>query len=419
MAPKFYYKLPPGAKGTDQFFLIYQHHKHRAKEAEALTLLRRVASLVKPIMRQRSWKVHTLSEFYPSTARLLGLNVNHGDKICLRLRQHYDERVFLPYEEIVDTMLHELCHIVHGEHNAKFHALWNQLRLECERLIRNGYTGEGFLSEGRRLGGREAPFDATRRIAAISAPPAATGKRPSVFTTVPGQKLGGTPAWGNMDMRKLITDAAEKRRKINEGCASGTQAGQSLAEEALRNGFKTQAEEDDANDRAIIQSFIDLIQQEGKERYGNSYIPPSAANPVGPQSAKQVSAPQSACSHDFPAPQPGRIEDDAYGYAWSCPRCTLANPPMFLCCEACGQERPTVVDVASSDSLAPGQKRRIVHSGDFSDSYQRSKSQKSQNDSAYTGIPEPSEWGCHRCAKFRDREWWACSSCGSLKASPS
>lgn len=85
----------------------YQHEKHRPREAEALTTLRKVVSMVKPIMRQRMWRVGTLCEFYPSTQNLLGLNVNHGERICLRLRQPYDERQFLPIEQVVDTMLHE------------------------------------------------------------------------------------------------------------------------------------------------------------------------------------------------------------------------------------------------------------------------------------------------------------------------
>jgi DNA-dependent metalloprotease WSS1 len=85
----------------------YQHEKQRPREAEALLTLRKVASLVKPIMRQRNWRVGTLCEFYPHESNLLGLNVNAGQKVCLRLRYPSDERQFLPIEQIVDTMLHE------------------------------------------------------------------------------------------------------------------------------------------------------------------------------------------------------------------------------------------------------------------------------------------------------------------------
>lgn len=91
----------------DPLVFEYQHDRHRSRESEALTMLKKIASLVKPIMRRRTWKVGTLSEFYPHQQNLLGLNINRGQKICLRLRYPYDERQFLPLEQVVDTMLHE------------------------------------------------------------------------------------------------------------------------------------------------------------------------------------------------------------------------------------------------------------------------------------------------------------------------
>lgn len=36
-----------------------------------------------------------------------GLNIDHGRKICIRLRQPYDENAFLELEDCVYTMLHE------------------------------------------------------------------------------------------------------------------------------------------------------------------------------------------------------------------------------------------------------------------------------------------------------------------------
>ena len=91
----------------DPLVVEYQHDKHRPRESEALLILQKIASLVKPIMRQRDWKIGTLSEFYPAQKNLLGLNINAGQKICLRLRYPSDERQFLPLEQVVDTMLHE------------------------------------------------------------------------------------------------------------------------------------------------------------------------------------------------------------------------------------------------------------------------------------------------------------------------
>lgn len=85
----------------------YQHDKRLPRGDEALMKLQKVASLVKPIMRQRCWRVGTLCEFYPKERNLLGLNINKGQKICLRLRYPSDKNQFIPIEQVVDTMLHE------------------------------------------------------------------------------------------------------------------------------------------------------------------------------------------------------------------------------------------------------------------------------------------------------------------------
>lgn len=91
----------------DPVIIEYEHEKFRPREADALHTLRIVASLVKPLMRRRGWKVGILTEFWPPEKNLLGLNWNRGQKICLRLRYPYDEQQFLPLEDVVDTMLHE------------------------------------------------------------------------------------------------------------------------------------------------------------------------------------------------------------------------------------------------------------------------------------------------------------------------
>lgn len=157
----------------------YEHEKFRPREAEAKKILWKVASLVKPIMRQRGWKVGTLAEFWPPEEFLLGRNYCRGQKICLRLRPFNDERQFYPIEVIADIMLHELCHIVHNSHDEHFQALWNQLRYEyCQlvpryqthdnkQLIWKGFLGKGCLSTGHnRRGGDGSKNPAEARVAA-------------------------------------------------------------------------------------------------------------------------------------------------------------------------------------------------------------------------------------------------------------
>ncbi len=119
----------------DAHFDAYEHLKHLPREDEALHTLRKVASMVKPIMRKRGWKVGTLCEFLPEDPRLqgqfessssrvrtvsglllsdatdlplvAGLNINRSERICVRLRYTPDPRQFIPLDHVIDTMLHE------------------------------------------------------------------------------------------------------------------------------------------------------------------------------------------------------------------------------------------------------------------------------------------------------------------------
>jgi hypothetical protein len=53
----------------------YSHLKKFSRGDEALLKLKKIASLVKPIMRARNWRVGVLAEFYPDSQNLLGERV--------------------------------------------------------------------------------------------------------------------------------------------------------------------------------------------------------------------------------------------------------------------------------------------------------------------------------------------------------
>ena len=194
-------------------------------------------------------------------ANLLGLNINRGYKICIRLRYHNNPDLFLPMEQCVDTMLHELSHIIWGDHDGNFHRLWDELRDEWETLTRKGYTGEGFLSKGERLGGgRAPPPHEMRRLARANAE---KRQRQQKLSKGSGQRLGGNPLHlQGVDVRQIIADQVTRRNTINKGCASGRQDSIKLSDQAGRDSFKTKAEEDDANNRAIAQALYELMEEE-------------------------------------------------------------------------------------------------------------------------------------------------------------
>lgn len=260
----------------EPLFASYEHLQGPPRADSALDMLRKVASLVKPIMRKRGWRVRILAEFLPQESNLLGLNINKGYKICIRLRYHNNPDLFLPLEEVVDTMLHELSHNVWSDHDSNFHALWEELRDEHETLVRKGYSGEGFLGEGRKLGGRHGnvlPQHEMRRLARASA-----DKRKTTRTLAKGsgQRLGGVPIHHGQDIRQVIVNRITRRNTIDKGCGSGRKDADKISDRNDGQTFKTKAEEDDANDRAIAEALYDLIEEEEDRKTKGTFQKPPA-----------------------------------------------------------------------------------------------------------------------------------------------
>lgn len=188
--------------------------KRRARSDQALDLLHKISALVKPIMKNHGLKVGTLCEFYPKNKSLLGLNVNHGVKICLRLRFPSNENDFLPFESILGTALHELSHNKFGPHDAKFYKYLDELTKEMELLMAQGYTGDGFFSKGNTLGGRNLSLAEARKKSADILEHRAT------LSAGSGQKLGGSSKPKGQSIKDLIRQAAERRAADATSCGN-------------------------------------------------------------------------------------------------------------------------------------------------------------------------------------------------------
>lgn len=429
----------------------FEHLSEKRRAAEALEKLKKIASLVKPLMRQRNWRVGTLAEFYPAEHNLLGLNINQGQKICLRLRYPGDDTQFLPIENVVDTMLHELAHNVHGPHDQHFHALWDKLRDEHEALLRKGYTGEGFLGKGQRLGGQRIPMSEARRQAR-----AAAEKRRN-FTAGSGQRLGGTGIGRGQDPRKVIADAIQKRLNIEKGCASNTDRGRQIArEEEVKNDKVTRTiiDHEDEDEAAVMQAYIELIQEDEKQQLGNDYIAPSQSNPAGIKavptspntllkqqqeiernlqaSRNGTSTPQQAFAPP-PGPPPKKQRSVTppkppsapAPETWTCEICTLINPLNFLTCDACSTERPPIYNPSPSPPHHTSTNGHLKPKDRDRDPYVanqlKPRSSAAENlkrfeqQSAYKKA-QPIGWKCH-CGNFMEQEWWSCARCGRMKPS--
>lgn len=61
---------------SQNLVLSFEHLKTRPRANQAIGILQRIASLVKPIMKEHGWKLPVLAEFFPDDPRLQG-NSSH------------------------------------------------------------------------------------------------------------------------------------------------------------------------------------------------------------------------------------------------------------------------------------------------------------------------------------------------------
>lgn len=62
---------------------------------------------------------------------------------------------------------------------------------------------------------------------------------------------------------------------MDRGCASGTADAGRLADQASRQTFKTKAEEDDANDRAIAEALLELMEEDEARKMQDTFSAPA------------------------------------------------------------------------------------------------------------------------------------------------
>uniref|UniRef100_A0ACD5Y1F3 Uncharacterized protein n=1 Tax=Avena sativa TaxID=4498 RepID=A0ACD5Y1F3_AVESA len=296
--------------------------KRKPEEPAARALLDRIAKQVQPIMRRRKWRVKVLSEFSPKNPRLLGLNVNRGVEVKLRLRPAGRDHDFVPYEQVLDTMLHELAHIARGPHDAQFYKLWDELRKECEELVSKGITGpgQGFDGAGRRLGGFSIhPPPPSLRQATLSAAQK-RARNGALFPSGP-RKLGG-----NNDIMSALSPvqaaamAAERRMQDDLWCGSHDPSGI-----------------DDSEDVVILEQPPNLKTRDGKDTKSGKntkvFVSSSSTEP-STSSGSQVAARGESSSR--------RTTDADISSLWECSACTLLNQPLAPICEVCGTAKPKI-----------------------------------------------------------------------------
>lgn len=164
---------------------------------------------------------------------LIDFNFISGTVIMIRLREPHDNSCFLPWESILGTMLHELCHNAIGAHSAEFYKLLDQLWNEVEEngskpwtVIGKNSKASDYTFEGgyRKLGSdkiRSTPsVNDAKRLAAEAA---IKRQKYNTVSDGSGHRLGGTylPK-DKMDLRQLAATAAERRLKDDLTCQNAT-----------------------------------------------------------------------------------------------------------------------------------------------------------------------------------------------------
>lgn len=97
----------------------------------AETYMKCLARMVAPVMERHGWTVDHFSEFYPAEA-IWGLNTGEGHLISVRIRDYGNRALFRNFDDMVQTVCHELCHNSYGDHDGDFMQLWNQLNNEMK-----------------------------------------------------------------------------------------------------------------------------------------------------------------------------------------------------------------------------------------------------------------------------------------------
>ncbi|KDP39294.1 hypothetical protein JCGZ_01051 [Jatropha curcas] len=325
-------------------------------EEEAKKMLEKIAKQVQPIMRKHKWRVKVLSEFCPNNPALLGLNVGGGVQVKLRLRRPNRDWDFFPFDQVLDTMLHELCHNVHGPHNANFYKLWDELRKECEELLskRISGTGEGFDLPGRRLGGfsRQPPLSSLHKTAL-----AAAEKRAKMGTILPSgpQRLGGDSTI-MVALSPIQAAAMAAERRLQDEIWCGSQSAEVYEDgecstymaENLDNKWQTagSSRPDNGKKRGLEPNNSSIIDLSTDVSLSGSIF----VHGTNPKKRACNSFKNSSCDSSFvdltggsslgSIPTHDMTHNPEEHAMWECRACTLLNPPLAPVCELCCTEKP-------------------------------------------------------------------------------
>ncbi|KAE8706558.1 Zinc ion binding isoform 2 [Hibiscus syriacus] len=318
--------------------------KRKPGEEEAKKILEKIAKQVQPIMRKHKWRVKLLSEFCPNNPRLLGLNVGGGIHVKLRLRRPNRDWDFYPFDQVLDTMLHELCHNVHGPHNASFYRLWDELR-----------KGRGLIFL------EDAWVDFPDNSTLVSLPDCinCSGEQSvlGVSITFWPKLLGGDSTIKNaLSPVQAAAMAAERRLQDDIWCGSHCSkiAEDEESADTLHDHLDTDqgAERSGVKDASSRSAFggTSHKRSHGQDKPKSNFVdlttPPVSGSAVNQdakslkRSCKSNNLISSSSSSSVPVLNDDSPEKRGETSMWECKSCTLLNPPLAPICEVASRKAP-------------------------------------------------------------------------------
>jgi hypothetical protein len=312
-----------------------------------------------------------------------------------------------------------------------------------------GFTGTPFVGSGKTLGGGHIPREELRRRARAQANE--ERERRKKLQARSGQRLGGSTMSGGL--RNAIVQATTRRQgtsAVNDGCATGTKAGDRAAEDALLNGFKSKRDMDDADQQAIQQAMWELMQYEELRNldqetarpqqpmpqqhtpqrpmsegltwdsrnglqaagtYSNPVHldPPYNPPPIPSQSKPRAQAPAHEANRHSRSSS-GRVKDT------SNPRSTHRKPvPSQLDSQATAGASKGNSSKTWACSTCTLLNPTSASKCDACDAPRLASSSSSSRTPSRPVNTAPPGWACMTCGNFMEPQWWMCSFCRSIK----
>ena len=354
---------------------------------KALEMLHEVKRHADALLKARGWRVKRLYEICCCTSGgrntgVGGFCVPAGDgqtslRIALRLRAPKSHELY-PFDHNMRVMLHEMAHIVHGNHSAQFYQQMDELSKQYETLLAKGQV----LDEKNMpiVGGRKADTSqhnaASMREARLQGLAAAERRAQQGRVLGGGGRLGGGERLGGggpggaggrspARWRRCGGQRQRKGRRARPR-GSGSEAVRASIDPTCRRGRGAGASGRAAAraDRCVAHGGLSALSADPpaatrratapatRRRRTPTRAPPPAAAAAAPPAAAPPAAAAPAddevvdltLSSDDEAPAPacgggggaasGRAPTSArtstQAASWVCPTCTFRNPPRAL-----------------------------------------------------------------------------------------